>query len=321
MDSLKAAVIGVGHMGQHHARLYDMHPMVELVAIVDRDRQRLQEIGSKYRCRGYMAIKQLLECDEIDIASIATPTVLHFSQAAELIRSGISVLVEKPLAHRAKAAHLLDGIAKEYGVTLAVGHVERCNPVVRAVKAELEEGTLGEIYRISTRRCGPSPERIRDVGVIIDLAVHDLDIMTYLLGEAPLFSRAMAQWRSHAGHEDSVDALLYFPSGAVGVLQCDWLTTAKIRTLSIVGSDGTIEADYIKQEARLSERPNRWSKLTVIREEPLLIEIDEFVKAVFGKGEPAATGGAGALALDLAEDIIDSAKGEENGPDPEPCCD
>jgi UDP-N-acetylglucosamine 3-dehydrogenase len=316
MDTLNAAVIGVGRMGKHHARLYDQIPDVDLAAVVDTNRTQLEKIGRRYKCRAYMGLQQLLDDErvEIDLASVATPTSLHFTQADMLIHERISVLVEKPLARSACLASALLTQAEHFDVTLAVGHVERCNPAVRAVKREIEAGAIGEVYRVSTRRCGPSPERIRDVGVTIDLAVHDLDIMTYLIGEEPIRYQAMMQRRSHGDREDSVDALLRFPSGAVGVLECDWLAAAKVRTLSVVGSKGTIEADYIKQTAWVSSHPGEWRKINLVRDEPLLIEITEFINAVCGKGQPAASGHDGLLALQMAAGVMEAGNKEEHGP-------
>ena len=309
-SKLRAAVIGVGHMGKNHARIYHELPGVELVAVVDQHKQAAKSVAERYRCEPYLSLKTMLRRINLDVASIVTPTVFHFDHAIRLIDRGVAVLVEKPLADDVDSACCIRDRGYHPKTIIAVGHIERCNPSVRLVKELINKGEVGDIFRISTKRVGPSPHRIRDVGVTQDLAVHDLDIMRYLTDSEPVGYSAMVQRRRHNGFDDSVDALVQFKNGVVGVLECDWLTPAKYRTLHIIGSEGAIELDYIKQTIRVrrnaSDHAERWVE---VWREPLKIEIEEFLAAVRGKGKPAATAQDGYMAVKMAHKLLEVASG------------
>ena len=308
MRTLRAVVVGVGRMGRHHARVYADMPDVDLVAIVDPDPVACLEVAREYACVDYDNPVDLCSETDFDLASICTPTVHHHGAAITMILMGAHVLVEKPVAATVPEARDLIASAHQRGVVLAVGHIERCNPIVTEVKRRMDAGDLGDVYRVATRRVGPSPRRIRDVGVAVDLATHDLDVMRYLLDCEPLDCHAMLQHRRHGWMEDGVDALLRFESGAVGVLSCDWLSTAKQRTLAVTGAQGEIVADYIAQEATVYTAPDSCESVTVPREEPLVVELRSFVAACRGESRPAATGEDGLRALEMAIEL-----GEEEG--------
>jgi len=301
---LKAAVIGLGEMGQHHARVYAQMPDVDLIAVCDSDETRLRNITRTWGGKAYTHFAEMLDRSKPDLVSVAVPTSEHFSVAGLTITAGCHVLVEKPIASTVSAAEMLIKQAKRFGRILAVGHIERCNPIVTATKALLDAGDLGQVYRITTRRVGPSPKRIRDVGVTIDLLVHDLDIARYLLDSEPLFVQSELQ-HINGTLEDGVAALIRFENGVIGIFEADWLSAAKDRRLTITGEQGVWEANYLTQTAMMRASPTSQASFNVPQEEPLLVELRSFVAAVRGEGRPAATGEDGLRALEMALRIVE----------------
>ena len=302
---LKAAVIGLGEMGQHHARVYAQMEDVTLVAVCDSDEKRLQNITRTWGGKAYTHFAEMLDRAKPDLVSVAVPTSEHFSVAGLTITAGCHVLIEKPIAATVRQAEMLIKQAKRFDRILAVGHIERCNPIVTATKALLDAGDLGQIYRITTRRVGPSPKRIRDVGCTLDLLTHDLDVARYLLQSEPLFVQAELQHNAHGGLDDGVAALVRFESGVIGIFEADWLSAAKDRRLTITGDLGVWEANYLTQTAVMRASPTSQASFNVPQEEPLLVELRSFVAAVRGEGRPAATGEDGLRALEMALKIVE----------------
>jgi predicted dehydrogenase len=222
------------------------------------------------------------------------------------------VLVEKPITSTLEAAQLLIDLAQQHERILAVGHIERCNPIVAAVKRRIDDGDIGTIYRVSTRRVGPSPVRIRDVGVTLDLLTHDLDVARYLLQAEPVTYHAEMLQAKHGNYDDAVTAIVRFENDVIGAFEADWLSSAKERTLTVTGSEGVIMADYLSQTAVIAFEPSERVKIGTLYEEPLLVELRSFVAAVRGEGRPAATGDDGLQALAMATRILESAKSGQN---------
>ena len=306
MHTLKAAVIGLGEMGQHHARVYAQMEDVRLVSVCDTDARKLENVTRTWGAMAYTDMAVMFAECRPDLVTVAVPTIHHLKVAGFALTQ-CHVLVEKPITNTVEAAWALISQAVNLGRILAVGHIERCNPVVSAVKRHIDAGDLGRIYRISTRRVGPSPVRIRDVGCTVDLATHDLDIMRYLLQSEPLFVQAELQHNEHGDYEDSVDALIRFENGVVGVLECDWLSSAKQRTLTITGESGVLSANYITQTGILHRAPGKQENIAVVHEEPLVAELRSFAAAARGESRPAATGEDGLKALAMALRILECA--------------
>jgi len=302
---LKAAVIGLGEMGQHHARVYAQMPDVDLIAVCDSDETRLRNITRTWGGKAYTHYAEMLDRTKPDLVSVAVPTSEHFSVAGLTITVGCHVLIEKPIAATVRQAEMLIKQAVRFERVLAVGHIERCNPIVTATKALLDAGDLGQVYRITTRRVGPSPKRIRDVGCTLDLLTHDLDVARYLLQSEPLFIQAELQHNAHGGLDDGVAALVRFESGVIGIFEADWLSCAKDRRLTITGEQGVWEANYLTQTAMMRASPTLQASFNVPQEEPLLVELRSFVAAVRGEGRPAATGEDGLRALEMALRIVE----------------
>lgn len=243
----------------------------------------------------------------------------------EGINSGIHILLEKPIALNEDEAKEIISAANNSKVKLMIGHIERFNPAIIELKKRLEKKELGKIYKIDVQRIGPFPSRITDVGVIIDLAVHDLDIIDYLI-ESPLTRiYAETQQKIHPKHKDSLLAVLRYNKGTLGVLNINYVSPKKIRKISIFGEKGMFEVDYLTQEISFYKNSyyNETSdfaekflgisegdciKINIAREEPLLAEIRSFVDCVINNKESPITGEEGLNALKKANLIMLSAK-------------
>ncbi len=323
-ETLKAAVIGAGYMGSNHARVYAGIDNVRLVAIAD-VRAEAEKAAKRYGAKFYTDYNAMLKAEKPDIVSIAVPTDLHLQVASDSAQAGANLLVEKPIAKTAAEGRELLKVAASAGVAVMVGHTERYNPAVFELKKHLVKKTLGKIYKVEVRRCGPFPERISDVGVAIDLAVHDIDVINYLLNR-PKISRihAEVEQRIHKTHEDLLTALIKFKDSSIAVLNIDWLTPVKERQISITGERGRFLVNYLTQDLYFYENalvPDRFryagtsfgvvegnmTKYLVQKREPLQLEIEAFVNAVRGKPEGVMPAEDAIAALEIAERILEAA--------------
>jgi predicted dehydrogenase len=252
------------------------------------------------------------------------PTRGHLEVGQGALEHGLDVLVEKPIATNLSEGHALVESARRSKRRLAVGHVERFNPAVRELRRRMDAGEIGRVFQVHGQRQGPFPERIRDVGVVIDLATHDLDVMRTVLDCEVMRLHAETAQRIHTEHEDMLNALLRFENGVVGVLQVNWLTPTKIRRLSVLGEGGMLDVDYLTQEltqyknadatsmdgARHLEGVSEGEVIhhAIAKGEPLRLELESFLKAVRGEGEIEVDGEDGLRALHLAEALIASAQ-------------
>ncbi len=315
-------------MGRNHARVYGEIEGVELAALADTDPARLAEVGN---VSGYRDFKRMLAEERLDVVSVAVPTGLHLEVALAAIERGTAVLVEKPIAGSVEEGRRMVEAAREADVLLTVGHVERFNPAVRELKRRLDLGELGRVYQVHARRIGPFPQRTRDVGVVRDLATHDIDVMRYLVGSEVERVYAEIEQKVSTEHEDTLSGTLRFASGVVGVLDVNWLAPVKVRELTLLGERGMFVVDYLGQELRLYAREAgglpqaSWSPgragapgapagaaagaatmITVEKKEPLRAELEAFVESV-AAGSPPAMDAADALAaVEVAEKLVES---------------
>ncbi|MDH4209115.1 MAG: Gfo/Idh/MocA family oxidoreductase [Anaerolineae bacterium] len=320
---IKAAVIGVGSMGANHARIYNELEGVTLVGVCDADPQLVEKVASRHRTGQYSDHRDLLDQERPDLVSIAVPTGFHHQVALDVIDRGVHLLVEKPIADTVAHAEKMVERAEARGVQLMVGHVERFNPAVVELKRKLQDGQLGKMFQIHVRRLGPFPHRVRDVGVVIDLATHDLDVMCYLTGASVLRIYAETEQEIHTHHEDSLSGLLRFDNGVVGVLDVNWLTPTKVRELYVTGEKGMFVVNYLTQDLYLYENEyvgSDWDslgmlkgvgegnmiKLRIAKREPLLVELESFVGCVEHGTPPPVSGGDGIRALSLAQALVSS---------------
>lgn len=313
---MKTAVIGVGNMGQHHARNYA--ELSQLVAVSDASKERAEEIAKKYNCKAYTNYTEMLEKEKPDAVTIAVPTTMHAQIAKECLRRGVHVLVEKPITSEINDAEELITLAQEKNLKLMVGQIEVFNPAVTALKKTITEGKLGEIKTIITKRVGIFPSQIKDANVIIDLAVHDISVINHLLDKnnpevvASRKGSAIAENRA-----DYADILLSY-GNTNAFLQVNWITPVKIRNLSITGTKGYAELDYINQELTLYENnctkktfgsygefivefQPKQTKIEVNKAEPLKLEIKSFLESIETNQKPVVDGKMG-------RDILATAK-------------
>lgn len=324
MTILRAAVIGVGAMGRHHARVYTEMEGVRLVAVADPDEAACVPLAHRYHIPIYADFCAMLDREQPDLVSVAVPTQAHYEVAAAVLQRGIPVLIEKPIAASVEEGQRLIEMAKAAGVPLGVGHIERFNPAIIALKEHLDRGELGRVFQMSVRRIGPFPTRIMDVGVAIDLATHDLDILYYLTGAEVVRISAEIGRQLHTRHEDLLCALLRFENGVIGLLHINWLSPTKVRELTVNGEGGMFVVDYLTQELTLfKNRPNGadWETLRLFtgvsegdmiryyvpRQEPLRLELEAFVRCVRNSEPFPVRGEDGLRALALALRLLSAA--------------
>jgi UDP-N-acetylglucosamine 3-dehydrogenase len=305
-------------MGRNHVRVWDEEVAgVELVAVADPDSEVLRAATRARPLRGYSDAASMFAEESLDLVSVATPTSLHLPVVLAALATGSHVLVEKPIAATRDEAERMIEAARQAGRILTVGHIERFNPAIGQLRERLTAGELGRIFEVHATRLGPFPRRIRDVGVVVDLAPHDLDVMRYLLGSDPIRLYAETEQRIHTDHEDLFVGVMKFANGAVGVLDINWLTPTKKRTLSVTGEHGMYVADYLSQDlvffanpAEASVAEGEMVRRRVERREPLAVELQAFAAAV-RDGAPAPVDPREALvALLLARAMVDAAARE-----------
>jgi UDP-N-acetylglucosamine 3-dehydrogenase len=327
---IRVGLVGLGAMGRNHLRLLAGHQDVELVLVADPVQDSLAAaVASVPGARGAADALATLRHDDalaLDALVIASPTTTHLPLALAAIERGIAVLVEKPLAATPAEADRIVEASAEHGVPVAVGHVERFNPVVLELGRLLDEGWLSTVYAITSRRAGPFPARIRDVGVVVDLAPHDIDVMRYLVDSEPIRLFAETERRIHTDHEDLFVGTMKFANGVVGVLDINWLTPTKRRTLTVTGERGMYVADYIAQDLVFyanQDAADTWvnrgagrsitsvtegemTSHAIRREEPLVVELRDFADAVRTGGPPPVDPRDAMIALLLARTMVEA---------------
>lgn len=252
IDNLRCAVIGVGNMGQHHARIYSQ--LAKLVAVCDVDTHRGQKLAEQYGVRFFATVAELLTTEQLDAVSVAVPSSYHRLVAEQCLQAKVATLVEKPIATTVTDAEYLIKLAKQKQTALMIGHIERFNPVVQALKKQLDKGTLGEVVSMIAVRSGISPPREPHSHVGLDLTIHDLDVCLYLLEQKPIATTVYTQQVTKNQTADSVSALVKFPH-AIATFSTNWLSPIKVRRLAITGTKGYGELDYVKQTLTIYNKP------------------------------------------------------------------
>ena len=310
----RVGLIGLGAMGGNHLRVLSELEGVELAAVCDADPKRLGAAETRYSVKGYASWDDMLERERLDAAVVAVPTRFHLQAGLAALGRGLHVLIEKPIASDLDEGRKLVAAAERAKKLLAVGHIERFNPAVRELQRRLAENEVGRMFQVQARRLGPFPARIRDVGVVIDLATHDLDLICHIAGSDVSRVYAETEQRIHTEHEDILNALLKFDNGMLGVLQVNWLTPTKIRELSVLGERGMLVCNYLTQELTFFRNANlesvsegEVSPQRVVKGEPLRLELESVLGAVRGEHPLEVDGAAGLRALHLALALVDSA--------------
>ncbi|MCK4590735.1 MAG: Gfo/Idh/MocA family oxidoreductase [Candidatus Latescibacteria bacterium] len=315
-EKVNVAVIGVGNMGRHHVRAYSELAEANLTAVSDLNGQLGKETVERFHLRFYLDYREMLEKEEIDAVSVVVPTATHKEVALDCIQRGKAVLIEKPLADSTEAGKQIMEQAGKRGVTVLVGHIERFNPAVLRLKDLLEEGKLERITSIIARRVGISPPQLKEANVIVDLAVHDIDVCNFLLGKTPQQVYARAGKALNSQRADFASIFLDY-NGTDVLIQANWITPVKIRELNVTGTKGYAELDYITQKLKLYESNYRRGfdsfgdfivrfatpnirEVAVKTAEPLKMELKHFLACVKGQEKPLVSGKDGLNALKIA---------------------
>jgi predicted dehydrogenase len=327
---IKVAVIGAGSMGMNHLRvLKDFDgEQIQLVGLAESSEQVLQRAMNRFHVPGYMDYRQMIEKTQPDLVTVVVPTHLHFEVASYVLDRGINILLEKPITTSIDEAHTLIQLARLRNAKLAVGHIERFNPAIIQLKRRIVAGELGQIFHLHARRLGPYPPRIRDVGVTLDLATHDIDVMRYLADAEVEHVYAETQRRIHNRYEDLLLGILRFTNGAIGMLDVNWLTPSKVRELSITGEKGLYLVNYLTQDIYFYENDyttTTWDALRsltgvsegtmtrfkVQKAEPLRLEYEDVFTAMHNDPAPTVTGEDGLAVLKIAFQLTATVPSEE----------
>lgn len=321
---LRIGLAGLGTMGRNHLRILSRREDCRLVAVADPVVDALDAAAAQSGAQAFAEPLAMIAEAELDALVIAAPTTVHLPLALAALERGVAILVEKPLAATVDEGRQIVAAAAACGIPVQVGHVERFNPAVLELGRLLDDGWLSTVYSVASRRAGPFPARIRDVGVTVDLATHDVDILSWIAGERPQRVYAETAQRIHADHEDLLFGLLHYPSGATGMLDVNWLTPAKRRQLVVVGEEGMFELDYLTQRLTFTKADTAnpelirgfaptflgdVAELPVAAAEPLAAELDAFVRVLRQGGRPVVDGVDGLWAVAVANALLESAAG------------
>ncbi|MDO8578017.1 MAG: Gfo/Idh/MocA family oxidoreductase [Dehalococcoidales bacterium] len=291
---IKVGVVGLGSMGQHHARVYSQLNC-NLVGVADIDPERAKDIGEKYNVPYYSDYRKLL--DEVGAVSIAVPTSFHHTVAMDFLNNSVHCLVEKPIAFDMDEAREMVGTAEKNHANLAVGLIERFNPAVIKLKQIIEEGLLGDLLIISSRRVCPFVSRISDTGAVMDTAIHDIGVAKYLTGKEPVsvFSRVGSERNSKG---DYAVVVLDFGS-TEACIEVNWFTPQKARTLVATGSKGVAYLDYMEQSLRVENAVGS-QIIPVEKGESLKIELNDFLNSIEQNRKPSVDGVEGTEVLKIS---------------------
>jgi len=303
---LRVAVVGVGHLGRHHARILSALPGVSLVAVVDTNRARADEVAAAHRTRAAYDARDVV--GKVDAVTVAVPTEIHRDIAQTFLEGAVPVLVEKPLARTVAEADALIAAAATSGAVLAVGHTERFNPAVAAARPMLTDPRFIEVHRL-----GAFPERSLDIDVVFDLMIHDLDVLLSLV-DSEVESIEAVGVPVLTGRVDIANARLRFANGCIANLTASRISRDKIRKIRFFQPATYLSIDYASQKVELwqltkgdSQMPSiHGGEVAVVNEEPLARELADFVDAVVSKRAPMVTGQDGRRALALAQQITDT---------------
>jgi UDP-N-acetylglucosamine 3-dehydrogenase len=305
MRKLGVAVIGTGFWGRNHARVFKELAETELLAICDIDAERARSVAKQFGVTPYTSTGKMLRNENIEAVSICTWSTSLAREALKALKAGKNVLVEKPMAESVKQAENLLKTAEKEGLHLTVGFLMRFIPGLQHIRNALEDKTLGEPVCASAKRVGQWPERIGDVGVVKDTAIHDLDVMRYVFDEDPVAVYAKTGSIAHRKFEDYAQIMLAFKGGKSAFIESNWLTPYKTRVFMITGSEAIMKLDYITQELTIENaRETVQPRYTV--QEPLKLELQHFAKCITEKEKPLVTGEDGLEALKLAEAALKS---------------
>ncbi|MDH3656804.1 MAG: Gfo/Idh/MocA family oxidoreductase [Nitrosopumilus sp.] len=278
---MKIVQIGVGGWGKNHTRI--LSRLGVLSAICDIDSQKSKEYGEKYSVNNYESLEQLLSSEEFDGAFVVTPTSTHTQIARKLLEAKKHVFVEKPMTYKSEDGQKLARLAEKNKVILTCGYIERFNPAVDIVKKIVNKKKFGDLVMLEFHRENRIPLHIKDVGIIYDTSVHDIDTANWLFDDMPHVVFARAGKIKHE-HEDFASIMLGYKDDKVAIISLNWITPKKVRKFNAVCTDAIISSDFITQEV-IVEKSNESETIQNEKQEPLLLEIQSFLGAIEGKNE------------------------------------
>jgi len=323
---MRIGVIGVGSMGQNHARI--LADMGMLAGVSDISSEAAKKVADKYSVSSSTDYKELLK-EDVDAVVIVTPTTTHKKVAMDAMNAGKHVLLEKPMTGVSSDLVELVKLAEKQGVVLAGGFVERHNPVVDFAKKAVQSGEYGELITAASRRVSSLPSRIKDVGVVMDLGIHDLDVIQHVVDQDARSVYALGGRGKGIEFEDHANILIDFDEGATGFVEVNWLTPMKVRKLALTCSKNFIEVDYMEQSAQVCsssfkpfEPGNLFNvplefdlrRIALRKEEPLRRELTDFISAVEKGRQPLVPGESGVKTLKIAEAALRSVRSGNKEP-------
>lgn len=294
---VKIGVIGVGGWGKNHVRV--LSELNSLATVCDLNPSRAEFYGKKYNVPSYKNLDEMIEKEDLDGVTICTPATTHFQVALKTLSSGINTFVEKPMTITTKEGKELIEKAKEKNKLLTVGFIERFNPAVSELKNIIREEKLGKLILLEFHRENRRSDSIRDVGIINDASVHDIDTARWLFNEEPkvVFART---GNVKSEKEDFAVIMLGFSGQKTAFLTTNWVTPARIRTLSAVFENGVVEVDFVTQQTKINTEEGTFIPMRQYQE-PLMLELREFVSAIEEKREPLVKGKDGLMVTMIAE--------------------
>ncbi len=304
MKQLNVAVIGTGFWGKNQARVFANLDSTKLVAVCDASAEVAQSVGTQFNVEYETDVNHLLSREDIEAVTVCTPTTTHKQIADRALMAGKHVLVEKPMTNTASEAKELLDLAKRKGLRLMPGHIERFNPPVSYLRNLIDQGRLGKVILLIARRVGRWPERIGDVGVVRDSAIHDIDLARYILkDEAKSVYASIGSMRHKK--EDYAEIMLQFENGGTAFIDANWLTPRKTRRLIVTGSDATVQLDYITQELWIEES-DKVVEPIIERKEPLTMELEHFAESILNDQPFTVNGIDGLRAVEICEAVLQS---------------
>jgi len=278
---LRIIQIGTGGWGKNHVRI--LSQLGVLVAVCDTDFQKSKEYGEKYSVNHYESLDELLSSEEFDGAFVVTPTSTHTEIAKKLLEAKKHVFVEKPMTYKSEDGEKLAKLAEKNKVILTCGYIERFNPAVEVVKKMVKEKKFGDLVMLEFHRENRIPLHIKDVGIIYDTSVHDIDTANWLFDDMPQVIFARAGKIKHE-HEDFASIMLGYKNDKVAIISSNWITPKKIRKFNAVCTEAIITSDFISQEI-IVEKDEESKTIQNEKQEPLFLEIKSFLEAIEGKNE------------------------------------
>jgi UDP-N-acetylglucosamine 3-dehydrogenase len=305
MKKLGVAVIGTGGWGKNHVRVYKELASTELVAVCDVNAERAKDIASQFGVKAYTNSTRMLKNKEIEAVSVCTWSTKLAGEALKALKAGKHVLVEKPMATNTRQAEKLLETAEQNGLHLTVGFLMRFIPGLQHIREAVENKKIGELVCATARRVSQWPERIGDVGVVKDTAIHDIDVMRYIFNENPVTVYAKTGSMRHIKFEDYAQIMLTYRDGKSAFIESNWLTPYKTRLLTVTGSGAIMRLDYMTQELWIEE-PKENLQPRYRWQEPLKLELQHFADCILEKKKPLITGVDGFKALQVTEAALRS---------------